>query len=264
MDRYRVLRVALGFGEGTFTVLELAKKSGVNLATVRTVVQRDSRFFSRAGRQSVKGPGGRFYLYRLNAHSELVELLRGLYGEFPRQEVAPGTTDTTQEPEYMEPPAALFAARDVLLRQIPAEVDPAEKAKLIKSAAMDIEMSRQALAGVESRAAQRLLHRLDILEAVVISYRMQTPCGDVWAHEDKRLVMLLSNAEAALAQADAVVQLPPTAANRTGLASELTAYRPHKHREALTQGGYIRLFPTLAGQRELHTIQETIGMTGSG
>ena len=138
LERYRTLAAVLALRE--FTVADLARYSGVKETTVRTILARDSHYVVRRAAVSTGKSGGQplTYTLRVEAEQDLVELLRTLETVGARPPVSYGAESDNRSIV----PAALVAAEDALLRQLPLVDTPAKRKQLLRLAATDYETAR--------------------------------------------------------------------------------------------------------------------------
>jgi hypothetical protein len=129
-ERIHVLLAILGLAGSEFTVFDIAEKTGVNVATVRTVLGRERRFVRELGRSEGESRGGRAIKYGLDetAVSELRKEVSDL-----REAFIGGESDKSSELRSLEPPS-LIAAQDILSRQLPKAEDNDEKTELLQAA----------------------------------------------------------------------------------------------------------------------------------
>jgi hypothetical protein len=136
LHRYRIMGAILALRE--FTAAQLAHYSGVKETTVRTVLNRESRFVERIGVEGRGRRGGQpiRYQMRADAEQELVRMLRDL------EEVsAPPRHGSDEETDLAL--LSLVAAEDILLRRLPQAV-PAERSHLLTLASTDFETAQSA------------------------------------------------------------------------------------------------------------------------
>jgi hypothetical protein len=138
LERYRTLGAMLALRE--FTVADLALYSGVKESTVRTILARESQYVQRTLAVPSGKPGGQPLAYKLrsNAEQNLTEVLRELEAIGAKPPVADRSTGDGAG----SPPAALIAAEDILLRQLPQCRTQAERDQLVELAAADYEDAR--------------------------------------------------------------------------------------------------------------------------
>lgn len=131
-ERYRTLGAILALGD--FSVAEVATLARVGESTVRTVLQREGDYVEKVGTQRTGRRGGQPIRWRLRPEAE--ESIQAILQEL--EFVGAGSwLDDPSGPA--SPKAAVQAAEDVLLRRVPDERDPDERAELIKLARTHVE-----------------------------------------------------------------------------------------------------------------------------
>jgi hypothetical protein len=109
---------------GTFTVEDLASRSGVSKATVRTVIRRNPTLFQKVGIKPTGKPGGQLVRYQVDPEHE-AELRDAL--EDIRADLVPADDDPLPAALAADPiwlPLSVSAAEAILLDELPnAPVD---------------------------------------------------------------------------------------------------------------------------------------------
>ncbi len=142
-----------------FTAEDLAKHSGVNLITVRTVISRHGHLVEKVGRRSTGKRGASPIVYRLR--DEAQPQLRGALEAL--EEVRRMAPEPPDDPGEL--PSGFLAAEDVLLRTLPTEGDADDRESLVASA-------RTLLAGAQEEAA-RQPHPAAGAHALVVSMLLE-------------------------------------------------------------------------------------------
>jgi len=125
-ERYKVLGAMLALKQ--FTVEDVARMSGVNPMTVRTVLSRENRLVHDIGRRPTGQPGGQYNKYELAP--DQIPLLRSELQELFRQVWA--ALQATEHPKDSHViPLSLLAVEDALLRRFPNAKDVKEKQHLL-------------------------------------------------------------------------------------------------------------------------------------
>lgn len=143
-DRLRVL-IALHHWRGAFTIAEIAERSGVNIATVRTVLGRERRFVRAQGKKDISGPGGRSIVFIVNEaeRSALANEIRSHCQELSRLTDLKENSFSTES--YLEPPLSLVAAEDALKRQFEQAADNDERTTILSRARRDLNAAQSLL-----------------------------------------------------------------------------------------------------------------------
>jgi hypothetical protein len=134
-ERYKVLGAVLALKE--FTVADLATFSGVKPNTVRTVLGREPELVDEIGKQETGAKGGQFTRYHIR--SDAIDRLRSELHELYRQfetYVDKEKDDADQSPgekaSKYQPPLAILAAEEALIRRFPKASDRSAKVQLIE------------------------------------------------------------------------------------------------------------------------------------
>ena len=136
-ERYKVLGAVLALKE--FTVADLATFSGVKPNTVRTVLGREPELVDEIGKRETGAKGGQFTRYhiRSDAIDRLRSELHGLYRQFEtyvdkdkdKEDVGQSTGEKVSK---YQPPLAILAAEEALIRRFPKASDRSAKVQLIE------------------------------------------------------------------------------------------------------------------------------------
>lgn len=166
MDRLRVLNAIQGWA-GEFTAAELSAKTGVNIATVRTILYREEpRFLERRGNMEAAGRGGRAVRFAVKPSTaeQLREELESIREDFV--EVYRREPRVELEGSYVEPPLSLQAAEDALRREFKQADSRKEKLRILASAREDLAAACALIASKkdDTLGMQALRHRLVTLE----------------------------------------------------------------------------------------------------
>lgn len=171
MDRLKVLNAILNW-RGEFTAVELAERTGVNIATVRTVLHRERRYLEVLGQIASEGRGGRSIRFGVAAsrRAELTNELKESSEFLSSQHVLepPGAS-------YLEPPLTMLSAQDALEREIKTCPDEEEKQRILADARDNLQAARKLLDATNDRTEpfRRLYLQLAKLDAMAETYEME-------------------------------------------------------------------------------------------
>jgi phosphoglucosamine mutase len=172
LERYRTLGAMLALR--TFSVPEVAALAGVREATVRTILRRERKYLEKVGVRQTGRRGGQLTLWRLLPDAS--ETIRLELAKLEKVGMGPWLGE---RPDVGEgPPAPILAAQDVLLRLVPAAIDPAERAGLVDLARTQIETAENSnvridgALGAHHRTLQLLL---DLEDAEQEEWRLAAP-----------------------------------------------------------------------------------------
>jgi hypothetical protein len=136
LERYKVLGAMLALKQ--FTVEDLARFSGVNPTTVRTVLNREAKYLHEAGRRATGQPGGQYTRYELDRKH--VTLLRSELQELFGQVWA--TAQAVQDAQNSNViPLSLLAIEDALLHRYPNARDTQEKRHILNLSTVGLNSS---------------------------------------------------------------------------------------------------------------------------
>jgi predicted NBD/HSP70 family sugar kinase len=154
---------------GTFTVEELAARSGVSSATVHTVLRRNSSFTREIGVKPTGRPGGQPRRYQVDPEREvelrdaLAKIRAGLLPAEDADEPVQLPAELAADPIWM--PLSVPAAESILLDEVPET--PAEQwPDLLRAADEYIDHARRVLASTNVSEPTRplLAAHLDLLD----------------------------------------------------------------------------------------------------
>lgn len=149
-----------------FTVETLQKHSGINPATIRTVLSRKEQILEKLGFLDTGQPGGKLIRYRLKP--EAVQPLRNEIGDIFDQVKELPEARPKERPEF-QAPLGLLAAENALLRLFPKAKDAQEKRELLETAERDVasgrlELRALAKAPEKAKVGEALMHSVNVLK----------------------------------------------------------------------------------------------------
>src|SRR5215471_5875098 len=215
LKRYRTLGAMLALGE--FTVADVAALAEVQPSTVRTTLRRDSRYVEPAGTEATGRRGGQPIKWRLRPETR--EDLRSRLQALEQQGVGPWFNDSLYV--GLTVPAGIIAAEYVLLRQIPATIDPSERADLIRLARGHIDAA-DALGSTESAVRVQAGLQTIALHRQIVSLLLDL-------EQSEQIAEPVSPADAARKRQQAIKELLITAGkvNEDSLTDAIRAYVDH-------------------------------------
>lgn len=174
LERYKTLGAMLALGE--FSISEVAILSGVREPSVRTILRREDAYAEQIGTQPSGRRGGQPRRWRVRPEAR--ERLRNELKELER--LGAGPWIGASEQGHTPVPEALIAAQNVLLREVPAAADPAERSDLVKLAEAQLEIAAAAspaAAGTGEADNELAHHHRRIAELLIELEQAERPTG---------------------------------------------------------------------------------------